>query len=153
MPREQRGRIAVAARWRSHIAIAALVSLAGCAGDGAPERVSADTAIDAATDAEPGTEDECVAPAGTTPSPATIADVVALINAMPKPVTLPCFLAALARPLELYATRSVISAQPAVGRRSPRTFLFLDGLTLSVVPEGVGTRLLEMGELRDEGAR
>jgi hypothetical protein len=76
--------------------------------------------------------------------------VVALLNASPKPVSLPCFLATLPRPLDLYATHSVISAQPAVGRRSPRTFLFFEGLIASVVADGPGSHLLELGELRTE---
>ncbi|HEY8943336.1 MAG TPA: hypothetical protein VIM73_03695 [Polyangiaceae bacterium] len=83
-------------------------------------------------------------------TPTTILDVVALVNALPKPVTLSCFLETLARPLDLYATRGIVSAQPARGERSPRLFLFSDPLILTIVPEGVGSHLLEMGELQSE---
>jgi len=75
---------------------------------------------------------------------------VTLLNALAKPVTLPCFLETLPRPLELHAALSVFSAQPASGVRSPRLFLFLDPLIMSVVPDGVGRALLELGELQSE---
>jgi hypothetical protein len=88
----------------------------------------------------------CVAPAGVSNSPRTITDAVALVNALPKPLTLPCFLEALARPLEIEATFSVFSAQPAQGRRSPRIFLFLDPDIMSIVPDGDGAPLLEFGQ-------
>jgi hypothetical protein len=92
----------------------------------------------------------CVAPEGAPTSPQTIADVVALVNALPSPVTLPCFLQALARPLLTHAAVSTISAQPSVGARSPRIFLFWDGLRASIVPAGAGAPLLEMGEILPE---
>ena len=142
----------------SHTPIIAVVVLACLAADlaacasGEAERVSdagADAvAADAAAATAPPWAATCVAPAGTTAAPQSIADVVGVLNAMPKPVSLACFLATLPRPLELHATRSVTSAQPAVGRRSPRIFIFLDGMILSVVPAGVGARLLEFGESR-----
>jgi hypothetical protein len=92
----------------------------------------------------------CVAPEGAPTSPQSIADVLALVNALPSPVTLPCFLQALARPLKMHASVSLISAQPSVGMRSPRIFLFFDGLRISIVPAGAGAPLLELGEIRDE---
>jgi hypothetical protein len=92
----------------------------------------------------------CAQPLPQQAAPRSVADVVALLNAAPKPVSLPCLLSSLARPLALYATNSVISAQPAVGRRSPRTFLFFDGLIASIVPDGPGSQLLEFGELRSD---
>jgi hypothetical protein len=92
----------------------------------------------------------CVAPEGAPTSPQTIADVVALVNALPSPVTLPCFLQALARPLLTHAAVSTISAQPSVGTRSPRIFLFWDGLRASIVPAGAGAPLLELGEILPE---
>jgi hypothetical protein len=70
------------------------------------------------------------------------------MNALPKPLTLPCFLESLARPLEAHATRSVFSAQPAVGEKSPRIFLFIVPNIMSIVPEGEGAPLLEFGEQR-----
>lgn len=90
----------------------------------------------------------CQAPAGVSSSPQTIAETVALLNALPKPVTLPCFLESLARPLSIHATFGILSAQPAVGARSPRIFLFLGTNTLSIAPDGVGSTVLEFGEQR-----
>lgn len=92
----------------------------------------------------------CVVPEGLSSAPVTIAATVELLNALPKPVTLPCFLSALARPLEIHATKSPFSAQPAVGERSPRIFLFLGDNILSVVPEGDGAHLLEFGEQKED---
>jgi len=98
--------------------------------------------------AEPAHTPSCRAPASVSNQPHTIDETVALINALPKPLSLPCFVEALGRPLQLNAARSSTSAQPAVGDRSPRIFVKLDTLTLSVVPAGVGASLLEMGEAR-----
>jgi hypothetical protein len=83
-------------------------------------------------------------------SPRSVVEVVEMLNAMPKPVTLPCFLETLKRPLALQATASVFSAQPAVGKRSPRVFVFLSPLIASVAPDGEGRDLLELGEQRSE---
>jgi hypothetical protein len=91
----------------------------------------------------------CVAPSGSSP-PRSIADVVDRVNALPRPVTLACFLEAMARPLELYASESIFSAQPAVGRRSPRMFFFVDPLIMSIAPDGPGSHLLELGERRSD---
>jgi hypothetical protein len=88
----------------------------------------------------------CAPAPGTTGSPSSIAETVDLVNGLPKPVSLVCFLEALQRPLRLVATRSFFSAQPAVGARSPRIFLFMDGIIHSIVPEGSARNLLEMGE-------
>ena len=109
-------------------------------------------AVDAALDAavvQPMAE--CTAPPGISTAPRTIAETVTLINALPKPLTLPCFIDSLARPLAVQAVHSQLSAQPAQGKRSPRFFVFFEGLTLSVVPEGPGAHLLEFGELRGAG--
>jgi len=95
-------------------------------------------------------ESACAVPVAVAMTPRSIADVVAMLNGMPKPVTLACFIESLAPPLALYATQSVLSAQPANGKRSPRTFLFMDPLIMSVVPDGVGSALLELGERRSE---
>lgn len=86
-------------------------------------------------------------------SPRTVLEVVERVNELPHPVTLPCFIESLARPLELNATESLISAQPAVGRRSPRTFIFVDPLIMSVAFDGVGSHLLELGEVQPGGTR
>lgn len=77
-------------------------------------------------------------------SPQTINDVTDLINELPKPLDLPCFVSSLARPLKINLTLSSTSAQPAVGRTSPRVFIFNDKLVLSIAPEGKGEKLLEV---------
>ncbi|WP_218110216.1 hypothetical protein [Oligoflexus tunisiensis] len=76
-----------------------------------------------------------------------IADVIALINELPKPLSLDCLIASLRHPLEVQATASRISAQPAISREQPRIFLQSEGLFLSVVP---GDNLLEFGETWQE---
>ncbi|UJR81524.1 hypothetical protein [Sandaracinus amylolyticus] len=133
---------------RSSFAAATLVVLVGCATPAGPRSHDASTRpVDAADAAMP--ERRCVAPAGVSGSPRTIADVVALIDALPPPVTIPCVLESLDRPLYVEATSSRLSAQPAVGERSPRIFLFFGDLVISVVPEGLGAPLLEMSEFVD----
>jgi hypothetical protein len=87
------------------------------------------------------------------PSPRTVLEVVARVNELPQPVTLPCFIESLARPLELNATESFLSAQPAVGLRSPRAFIFSDPLIMSIAFDGIGSPLLELGEVRSGGTR
>ncbi len=91
----------------------------------------------------------CVAPPGISNNPQSIAETLTLLNALPKPLTIPCFLESLARPLQFNATKGTLSAQPAVGARSPRIFLFLGPNTMSVAPEGDGAFVLEFGEKRD----
>jgi hypothetical protein len=76
----------------------------------------------------------------------TIAAAVNRINALPPPVTAPCFVASLPRPLDVVATNSVFSAQPAHSRESPRMFLFLPALVASVVPEGEGSSVIEFSQ-------
>ncbi|MES1178534.1 MAG: hypothetical protein ABUL62_29700 [Myxococcales bacterium] len=94
--------------------------------------------------------ESCRAPAGVSNDPQSIAETVALINALPKPLSIPCFLESLARPLSMMATFGVLSAQPAVGVRSPRMFLFFGPNRMSIVPDGVGANLLEFGEQRPD---
>lgn len=93
----------------------------------------------------------CDAPTGYTLS--DIQSVVDWINAMEKPLTLPCFVASLPRPLRANSVDSNFSAQPAIGRRSPRVFFFFDDLILTVavdqdeekdVPAEAETHLLEL---------
>jgi hypothetical protein len=117
---------------------------------GAPPE--ADSTADAAPSEPPARQHSaaCVAPAGISNAPRTISDTLTLINALPKPLTLPCFLEALARPLEINATNSLFSAQPSQGQRSPRIFLFRDPNTMSIVPAGPGAPLLEFGEQRPD---
>lgn len=79
--------------------------------------------------------------------PKTINESVDLINALPKPLSLACFIESLSRPLKVNLTLSKLSAQPAVGDKSPRIFLFLDSLILSIAPEGKGAPFLELSQM------
>lgn len=88
----------------------------------------------------------CQAPAGVSSSPATIDEAVQLLNALPKPTSVACFVEALARPLTAYATSSPFSAQPALSRQSPRVFLRLQKLWLSVVMDGESSYLVEFSQ-------
>jgi hypothetical protein len=90
------------------------------------------------------------APAAGAKNPTSIVEVVDTLNAMPKPIDLPCFVRRLAGPLAIDATMSNLSLQPAIGRRSPRVFILLEPLIVSIVPQGAGRDLLEMGERRRE---
>lgn len=92
----------------------------------------------------------CVAPAGVSNAPQSIAETLRLLDALPKPLTIPCFLESLARPLSIHATFGILSAQPAVGARSPRIFLFFGPNTMSIAPEGDGATVLEFGEERPD---
>lgn len=83
-------------------------------------------------------------------NPTSIASIVDTVNALPKPVTLPCFIQHLSGPLTIDATKGDLSLQPAVGRRSPRIFIVLGPLIATIVPQGVGQDLLELGERRGE---
>jgi hypothetical protein len=112
-------------------------------------------AVSDVTDAAPGVasdagaqSERCRAPEGVSSAPQSVTQVMELVNALPKPLTLPCFLETLQRPLKLRAAHSIFSAQPAVGARSPRIFVFIGPLVLSVVPAGIGAHLLELGEQR-----
>lgn len=90
-------------------------------------------------------ERRCVPAPGTTGSPSSISELMALLDGLPKPTTVACLLQSLDRPLELYLTSSTFSAQPAPAERSPRTFVVLGPLLLSVVAEGDASTLLELG--------
>jgi hypothetical protein len=78
--------------------------------------------------------------------PRSIAETVELLNDLPRPVTVACLLESLDRPLYLNATRSFISLQPAAGPHNPRLFLMFEGMSLSVVPQGEGSKLIEFGQ-------
>jgi hypothetical protein len=107
---------------------------------------------DASADASVGGASErCQASPGVDATPSSVSEAVALINDLERPVSLACFLQALERPLGVNATSSPFSLQPAQGTRSPRIFLMLPGLRLSVVPEGPGAPFLEMGEVTEPG--
>lgn len=96
-------------------------------------------------------ENRCPPPAASMGDPQSIDELVVHVNDMPHPLTLACFLESLSRPLFMNATKSFFSAQPAVGTRSPRIFIFLNALILSVVPEGEARVLLEMSETIEPG--
>ena len=91
----------------------------------------------------------CKQAPGTTGSPNTIAEAIALANGLPQPATAACFLEALDRPLRVEATKSLASAQPAAGARSPRLFLFTGhDLVITAAIDGEGRNLIEFGEKR-----
>jgi hypothetical protein len=123
-------------------AASSLVLLLACGGT--PPRPS----FDAGGEVAPA-EARCRPTGPVSASPQSIAEVVALVNALPRPLTLPCFLESLARPLAAQPIVSVVSLQPSFGARNPRIFLFWDKLIVSVVPDGTGRSLLEMGQLVD----
>jgi hypothetical protein len=89
--------------------------------------------------------ERCLPAPGTTGSPQSIAALMELLEGLPKPTTVACLLQSLDRPLELYLTSSTFSAQPAPAERSPRTFVVLGPLLLSVVAEGDASTLVEVG--------
>ncbi len=76
----------------------------------------------------------------------SIAKVVERLNSLPPPVSVACFVAGLRRPLNIVAADSNLSAQPAASAKSPRIFLLQPGIVLSVVPEGAGAKVMEMGQ-------
>jgi hypothetical protein len=73
------------------------------------------------------------------------------IGELPAPVTLDCVLAALERPIGVELTSDVFNTQPAQGPESPRILLRSDALTLTVVPVGEPSNLLELGEVQPSG--
>jgi hypothetical protein len=83
--------------------------------------------------------------------PASIDEALSTLEELPSPVSLECFLVSLERPLGLELTSDVFSAQPADGPDSPRIFLRNESLTMSVVPSGEASRLLEFGEHHPSG--
>lgn len=76
-------------------------------------------------------------------SPQNINEAVDLINALPKPLSIPCFLQALARPIRVNTTSSILSVQPAVGVNDPRIFIFSGKLVISLASAGDGKNLIE----------
>jgi hypothetical protein len=95
----------------------------------------------------PGADGRCAPSPGVSRAPGTITETVALVNALPKPATVACFVESLDRPLHVQLVESTFSAQPAAGARSPRVLLLLGSLVATVLPEGPGSELLEIGEL------
>jgi hypothetical protein len=103
----------------------------------------AGAATDGGSDSNPLGRARCQPPPGTTGSPRTIEQAVALLNALPKPTSVACFVESLDRPLLAFATDSPNSAQPALSSESPRLFLKIDRLWLSVVIDGESSYLIE----------
>jgi hypothetical protein len=87
----------------------------------------------------------CQAPAGVSAAPKTTEEAVQLLNALPKPTSVACFVESLERPLTAFATSSSFSAQPALSLKSPRVFLKLGQLWVSVVVDGDSSYLIEFG--------
>lgn len=92
-----------------------------------------------------GDPNACVTPLGVSGTPSDMEEAIILINSLPKPTSLDCFLQALSRPLNVYMTSSADSLQPAVGARSPRTFIVFEPLVMSIVFDGPGQGALELG--------
>jgi len=94
---------------------------------------------------EPSTASGCSTPNGVNGRPTTLQEAVILMNTLPRPTTLACFLEALERPLQIWATRSKDSLQPAPGPESPRTFIVNAPLVMSIVFGGPASVTLELG--------
>lgn len=90
----------------------------------------------------------CFAPTGLE-HPRTIADLVTLLNVLPKPVSVGCLLQTLPRPLTIEASSDQMSFQPAFGPANPRILIHTELLTITVVPTGEGSNVVEMSELRE----
>jgi hypothetical protein len=87
----------------------------------------------------------CTRPKSVSRNPQTFQDVVQILNALPKPISVPCFLDTLESPYSASATSNRFSGQPAANDQSPRIFLYLnESLTLSVVPSGESSAMIEM---------
>jgi hypothetical protein len=96
---------------------------------------------------------KCRPPEGWNGSPQTIEQAVALLNALPKPTSAACFVESLDRPLTAYATNSIFSAQPALSTKSPRVFLRVNRLWISVVVDGESSYLIEFSYLEPDDLR
>lgn len=96
---------------------------------------------------------KCRPPAGSNGSPQTIEEAVTLLNALPKPTSAACFVQSLDRPLTAYASNSTFSAQPALSTKSPRVFLKVNRLWISVVVDGAGSYLIEFSYLEPDDIR
>jgi hypothetical protein len=128
------------------LALGVLMAAAwGCSSPAEP--VAAEAAPTGNNGTTPLGRARCQAPAGTTGSPHTIEEAVQLMNALPKPTSVACFVESLDRPLTAFATKSIFSAQPAQSARSPRVFLQLSRLWISIVIDGQSSSLVEFGYL------
>lgn len=75
------------------------------------------------------------------------------MNALPKPTSAACFVQSLDRPLTAFATSSTFSAQPAMSPQSPRVFIKIDRLWVSIVIDGDSSYLIELSYLLPDDFR
>lgn len=132
-------------RLASPVSLCVLLVVQGCSAAADDTR----SPEDRAPGVNPLGRPRCQAPAGVSGSPETIEAAVSLLNALPKPTSVACFVESLDRPLTAFATSSSFSAQPALSGRSPRVFLRLDKLWLSVVVDGESSYLVEFSQALD----
>ena len=95
----------------------------------------------------PNIPDNCVLAAVNLRNPKTIDETLDLVNALPKPLTLNCFLKNLPKPMQVFATNSKNSFQPAVDNDTPRIFIFGQSIVFSVVPGGAPKEALEISQV------
>lgn len=146
------GRKTFAIAWTGLVA-AACLGLSGCGSDATPPSATSSAGGGSnVPGVNPLGRPRCQAPAGVNAAPRSVEEAVDLLNALPKPTSVACFVESLARPLQVYATSSPFSAQPAFATRSPRLFVKYDKLWLSVVIDGESSYLIEFGVLVDEQA-
>jgi hypothetical protein len=119
----------------------AAASMAGSAPGGAASMAGSGGAVN------PLGRARCQAPPGVSASPQNTQEALQLLNALPRPTTVACFVESLERPLHVNATSSVFSAQAALSAVSPRVFIKLGRLWLSIVIDGKSSNLLEFGDL------
>ena len=125
-----------------------IIESGGAGSDGSPDGL-AGSGGSPQSGTNPLGRERCQAPPGMG-SPGTIEQAVALLNALPKPTSVACFVESLDRPLTAAATYSINSAQPAFSIASPRVFLRIGQLWLSIVIAGESSELLEFGYLLAE---
>lgn len=82
--------------------------------------------------------------------PKTMQEITDLINKLPKPLELDCFLASLKRPLNINATSSTLSLQPALSSKDPRIFIFNENIIFSIATAGEGAYALEFSQLKSD---
>ena len=121
-----------------------LAAALGCSG--AEPGQAPSPSVSAAGGVNPLGRARCRAPQGVSAAPQDTQQALELLNALPKPTSAACFVESLARPLGVQATNSIFSQQPALSASSPRVFLKLGELWLSIVMDGDSSYLLEFGD-------
>ncbi|WP_413558326.1 hypothetical protein [Bdellovibrio sp. HCB209] len=91
--------------------------------------------------------DNCVLASAQYRNPKSIDDVTTLINVLPKPLSIPCLIENLPKPLKVYSFESTGSAQPSPDSNSPRIFIIIDKLIVSVIPKGIGRNFVEFSQV------